>query len=97
MTQLDPETQRALTCHSFAGSLAYGRLALALVFALNALIYFVGAGQPGIAGMFLAVLATGLAYGSQALFTCGANKHGIGLMAGSVITAIASGVSAVLA
>ncbi len=97
MQQFDTETHRQLTCESFSASVAYGRLVLGMLFAMNAIVYVIEAGASGLGGMFLAALAPGLAYGSQCCFTCGGNKHGLALMAGSVITAIASGISAVTA
>lgn len=93
--ELDHDTQAKITVESFKGALAYGRLGLVFLFAMSALAYGVSDGNTGLGGMFLATMSAGLAYASQCFFTCGAGRHGVALMTGSLVTAIASGVSVV--
>ena len=74
---MNDDLQTRLTAASLIGTLAFGRLALAMLFAGNALIYAVARGADGLAGMVLAITAAAGSYAAQMLYTVQANKAGV--------------------
>lgn len=84
MSESPLDTDR-LTAASFAGTLAFGRLAIALAFAANAVGYYTSPGFLHGFGMLAGVLAAAAAYWAQLLFTQDHVKVGLRFMAGSLL------------
>jgi len=84
--------QHRLTAASFSGTLAFGRLTLAMLFGANGLAYLVSNGAKGIAGVALAIISAALSYAAQELYTRGCDRSGALIHAAVLVVAIASGV-----
>jgi hypothetical protein len=83
-----------ITAASFAGTLAFGRLAIALLFACNAVGYHASPfGGAHAFGMLSAALAAGAAYWAQFLFTQEHVKVGLRFMGLSVLASGWAGVA----
>jgi hypothetical protein len=82
---------------SFVGTLALGRLCIALVFAANLVLYLATQGHAGRWGVILALLAAGVAYAAQTVYTySGRPILGLALQAVTVGLAVAAGVQFIL-
>jgi hypothetical protein len=82
---------------SFAGTLALGRLCIALVFAANLVLYLGTQGHAGRWGVVLALLAAGVAYAAQTVYTYTVRPIlGLSLQAITVGLCIAAGLQFIL-
>lgn len=88
---MSDDLQNRLSAASFAGTLAFGRLALAMLFAANGLAYLVSNGAKGSAGVALAIISAALSYAAQELYTRGCDRSGMVVHATVLVSAIASG------
>ena len=78
---------------SFCGTLAYGRLVLAMLFVANLFAWGMFGGIAAKAGVALAIAATAAAYFSQMLHTADNVRLGLTVQLGSTLAAVASGIA----
>lgn len=90
---MSDDLQNRLTVASLTGTLAFGRLALAMLFAGNALVYAVTRGADGFTGLVLAIAAAAGSYVAQLLYTLQAERAGLIAHAVVLIAAIGSFIS----